>query len=117
MRRKILILTAIAMTSLSACGNHIATGSTGDAAAPGSVTTAGPMTLTELAVKMKAGSMLTSAHFTLAAKIGNTKILTAKGDETLADGKLTAMRLNQRVGTVAVGRRSTACYVILLRTS
>jgi hypothetical protein len=88
------------LPALGVCDHS--TVSTGEAAAPGSVTGGGPLTLTELAVKMKAGSSLTSAHFTVAAKVGNTSILNAKGDETLADGKLTAIRMNERVGSLNV---------------
>jgi len=55
----------------------------------------------QLATKLQAGSTnLTSAHLTLSSKVGDRRVLTAQGEETLADGRVTAMCLNEHAGTI-----------------
>lgn len=43
---------------------------------------------------------MTSAHLTLSSTVGAKSVLAAQGDETLVDGKLTAMSLNEQAGTL-----------------
>jgi len=63
--------------------------------------TAATLTSAQLATKLQAGSTnLTSAHLTLSSKVGDRSVLTAQGEETLADGKVTAMCLNEHAGTI-----------------
>jgi hypothetical protein len=83
------------IAALSACG------STSSSPNTTSSLTATTLTSAELASKLEAGSTnLTSAHLTLSSKVGDRSVLTAQGDETLADGKVTAMRLNEQAGTI-----------------
>jgi hypothetical protein len=85
----------ITITALAACGLSSSN--------PGTTSDSNASTLTsaDLAAKLEAGSRsVRSAHITLSSKVGNQSVLTAQGDETLADGKLTAMSLNEQVGTL-----------------
>jgi hypothetical protein len=83
------------IAALSACGSASSSPSTT------SSLTATTLTSADLATKLEGGSTnLTSAHITLSSKVGNQSVLTAQGDETLADGKLTAMSLNEQAGTL-----------------
>ena len=85
----------ITITALAACGLVSSN--------PGTTSDVDATTLTSanLAAKLEAGSRgVTSAHIALSSKVGNQSVLTAQGDETLADGKLTAMSLNEQVGTL-----------------
>jgi hypothetical protein len=85
----------ITITALAACGLASSNPSTT------SNLTATTLTSADLATKLEAGSRsVTSAHITLSSKVGNQSVLTAQGDETLADGKLTAMSLNEQAGTL-----------------
>jgi hypothetical protein len=43
---------------------------------------------------------LTSAHVTLSSKVGDRSVLTAQGEETPADGRVTAMCLDEHAGTI-----------------
>ena len=93
---------------LAACGSSTSSTAPGVAAYDRSATTANttamaaaPITTPELAAKLKAGSSkVTSAHVTMSIKVGNKSVLSAEGDETLANGKLSAMRLSEKVGTL-----------------
>jgi hypothetical protein len=84
---------------LAACGS-----STGTAASFTSSTTAyptapGPLTPAQLAVTLKASAKTaSSAHIILSSTVGGQKVLTAEGDEAMAGGKLTSMRMKEKVG-------------------
>src|ERR1017187_2614792 len=81
------------ITALAACGSALRNPSMASSLIATTFTSA------DLATKLQAGSRnVTSAHITLSSKVGNQSVLTAQGDETLADGKLTAMSLNEQVG-------------------
>jgi hypothetical protein len=88
---------------LAACGSSTGKASTpatstGRASATAHVTTTGPVTPAELAVTLQAGAQrVTSAHLTLSSAVRDQSILSAEGDEMLVGGKLTAMRLNEKV--------------------
>jgi len=83
------------IAALSACGSASSSPSTTSSLTPTTLTSA------ELVTKLEAGSTnLTSAHLTLSSKVGDRSVLTAQGDETLADGKVTAMSLNEQAGTI-----------------
>jgi hypothetical protein len=58
------------------------------------------LTSAELAVNLKSTSKVTSAHITMSSKLGSQTILTAQGDEKAAGGKLTAMNLNEQIGSM-----------------
>jgi hypothetical protein len=57
------------------------------------------LTSAELAVNLKSTSSVTSARITMLSKLGNQTVLTAQGDETAAGGKLSAMKLNEQIGS------------------
>jgi hypothetical protein len=81
------------ITALAACGSALRNPSTTSSVIATTFTSA------DLATKLQAGSRnVTSAHITLSSKVGNQSVLTAQGDETLADRKLTAMSLSEQVG-------------------
>jgi len=70
-------------------------------AATAEVTATAPMTLVGLTAKLKAGSAsVTSAHLTMSGTVAGQSYLSVQGDETLSDGRLTALRLNERVAGV-----------------
>jgi hypothetical protein len=73
------------------------------------------LTSAELAVNLKSTSNVTSAHITMSSKVGNQTVLTAQGYETAAAGKLTAMSLNEQVGSLdmAILLTGGALYVKL----
>jgi hypothetical protein len=59
------------------------------------------MTLAGLTAKLKEGSSgVTSARITMSGKVGSQSVLSLQGDERLVDGKLTAMRLNEKFGAL-----------------
>jgi hypothetical protein len=98
---------------LAACGPSTGAGS-GSAGASGRSTTSAkvtatakvttaPITLAGLTAKLKAGSSsVTSAHITLSGTVRGQSSLSAQGDQTLTDGKLTALRLNQKVAGLSL---------------
>jgi hypothetical protein len=110
--------TLLTVAALAACS------SAGHGAAPltplssNSGRTAGltvQLTSAELVVKLKSTSNVTSAHITVSSKVGNQTVLAAQGDETAADGKLTAMSLNEQAGSLdmAIVLTGGALYVKL----
>jgi hypothetical protein len=58
------------------------------------------LTSAELAVNLKSMSKVTSAHITMSSKLGSQTILTAQGDEKAVGGKVTAMNLNEQIGSM-----------------
>jgi hypothetical protein len=58
------------------------------------------LTSSQLAVNLKSTSTVTSAHITMSSEVGSQTVLTAQGDETMAGGKLTAMNLNEQIGSL-----------------
>jgi hypothetical protein len=94
---------------LAACGPSTGGGSASAVASGGPTTSArvtptakvtatAPITLVGLKAKLKAGSAsVTSAHLTMSGTIRGQSYLSVQGDETLTAGKLTALRLNQKV--------------------
>jgi head-tail adaptor len=88
---------------LAACGSPTGKAPTPAAASGGASTTAhvtatGPVTPAQLASTLIAGAKsVTSAHISMSSTVGGQKVLSAEGDETLAGGKFTAMRLNETV--------------------
>ena len=97
-------LTAVAL--LAACGSSTGNAST-SAASPSSTTAkptaTGPVTTAQLASTLMAGAnTVTSGHISLSSTYGGEKVISAEGDETLAGGKLTAMRMDEKVGPVSL---------------
>jgi hypothetical protein len=110
--------TFLTVAALAACS------SAGNGAAPltplssNSGRTAGlnvQLTSAELAVKLKSASNVPSAHITVSSKVGSQTVLAAQGDETAADGRLTAMSLNEQAGSLdmAIVLTGGALYVKL----
>ena len=108
--------TLITVAALAACS------SASTAAKPSSPNTSGKtaaisvqLTSAELAVNLKSTSTVTSAHITMSSKLGTQTVLTAQGDETAAGGKLTAMNLNEQIGssTMTILLTGGALYVKL----
>jgi hypothetical protein len=60
------------------------------------------LTSSELAVNLKSISNVTSAHITMSSKLGSQTVLTAQGQEKAAGGKLTAMSLNEQIGSMNI---------------
>ena len=58
------------------------------------------LTSAELAVNLKSTSNVTSARITMSSKLGSQTVLTAQGVEKAAGGKLTAMSLNEQIGSL-----------------
>jgi len=99
---------------LAACGPSTSAGSASAGASGRSTTSARatttakvpatpPMTLVGLKAKLTAGSSsVTSAHITMSGKVRGQSFLDLQGDETLADGKLTAMRLNEKIAGLSL---------------
>lgn len=97
----------LSVVVLAACGPSTSDGSA-SAVASGTPTTsatvtaakvpATAMTLVGLKTKLKAGSAsVTSAHLTMSGTVRGQSYLSVQGDETLTDGKLTALQLNQKI--------------------
>src|SRR5450631_103021 len=92
--------TLITVAVLAACSTS------GNGAKPSSSNNSGrtsaiavELTSAQLAVNLKSTSIVTSAHITMSSTVGSQTILTAEGDETAAGGKLTAMNLNEQIGS------------------
>jgi hypothetical protein len=92
--------TLITVAVLAACSTS------GNGAKPSSSNNSGrtsaiavELTSAQLAVNLKSTSNVTSAHITMSSTVGSQTILTAEGDETAAGGKLTAMNLNEQIGS------------------
>jgi hypothetical protein len=96
----------MAVALLAACGSSTGNASTSAASASSTTvkpTATGPMTTARLATTLVAGAKtVTSGHITLSSTYGGQKVLSAEGDETLAGGKLTAMRLDEKVGSISL---------------
>jgi hypothetical protein len=94
----------ITVAVLAACGSPSSSSSrsSGSSSTPDRVTKTGSLTGVELAVNLKAGTGLTSMHFFISSKAGSKSVLSAQGDEKLANGRLAAMRLNENVGPLNV---------------
>jgi hypothetical protein len=58
------------------------------------------LTSAELAMHLRSTSTVTSAHITMVSKVGDQTVLTAQGDEKAAGGKLTAMNLDEQIGSL-----------------
>jgi hypothetical protein len=108
----------VTVALLAACSSggastpHVASGraSTPPAASGGSKgthkLTATPMTLSELAAQLKAGAQgMTSEHITISESFGGQSGLNLEGDETLAAGRITAMRLEEKTGATTLSMR------------
>jgi hypothetical protein len=92
----------VTVALLAACGSSASSAST-SAASPSPTTaqptTRGPVTPAQLATTLLAGAnTVTSAHITLSSSYGSEEVLGAEGDERMAAGKLTAMRLEENFG-------------------
>lgn len=91
---------------LAACGSSTGKATT-SAVSPSSTTAkptaTGPMTPARLATTLMAGSnTVTSGHISLSTTYGGEKVISAEGDETLSGGKLTAMRIDEKVGPASL---------------
>jgi hypothetical protein len=65
-----------------------------------------PITLPELAAQLKAGAQgVTSEHITISESVGGQSGLSLEGDETWAAGKLTAMRLDEKLEAIKLTMR------------
>lgn len=96
----------MSVARLAACGSSTGKATT-SAASPSSTTAkptaTGPMTPARLATTLMAGSnTVTSGHISLSTTYGGEKVLSAEGDETLSGGKLTAMRIDEKVGPASL---------------
>jgi hypothetical protein len=96
----IAVTTTAALAACSSSSTKPSTSAT-TPSATASPTATGPLTSAELAAKLKAGAAsVTSARINLSTKVGTETVLTLQADEQLADGKLAAMNLTERAGTV-----------------
>jgi hypothetical protein len=92
--------TVITMATLAACSS-----AGNQATAPSSSTSGKSVGVTvqlssaELAANLKSTSSVTSAHISMSSKLGSQTVLTIQGVEKAAGGKLTAMNLNEQIGS------------------
>jgi len=92
--------TLITAAALAACSTASTGAKPSSSSDPGKTAAiAVQLTSAQLAVNLKSTSSVTSAHITMVSKLGNKTVLTAEGDEKAAGGKLSAMRLNEQVGS------------------
>lgn len=92
---------------LAACGSSTNSVSSpaggGRSGTPAKATSTGPMTPAGLVAQLKAGAIgVTSAHLSMSTTAGGQSVVAMEADEILADGRLTAMSLKEKVGSVHV---------------
>lgn len=93
--------TLIAVVALAACstpGNGATSAKSVSSGKAAGVTV--QLTSAELAKNLKSTSTVTSAHITMSSRVGSQTVLTAQGDEKAAGGKLTAMSLDEQIGSL-----------------
>jgi len=92
--------TLITAAALAACSTASTGAKPSSSSDPGKTAAmAVQLTSAQLAVNLQSTSTVTSAHITMVSKLGNKTVLTAEGDEKAAGGKLSAMRLNEQIGS------------------
>lgn len=92
---------------LAACGSSTSSASSpaasGRSSTPAKVTSTGSMTSAGLVAQLKAGATsVTSAHLSMSTTAGGQSVLAVEADEILVDGRLTAMSLKEKVGSIHV---------------
>ncbi len=104
-----LAVTACSSSGSTQSGKASNTGTPTASASPTVLTAAG------LAADLESGGLgIKSAHLTLAVSAAGQDVV-AQGDETLASGKLTALNLDEKIGTMALSIRiiGSSLYVKL----